>query len=205
MCSAALTPDRKPSPSQLGNPIHGRSAAIKERERLMEHAPKRNQLVHLDSGRQPALDKTYIDAIRRVVQLLEIVQRPFGRQDLQFYAVAREDPAVLLGREAESAAFRAAGDRDRAGRRGTHEPVGSPDRGQGDQNQRTNGHHEIPEGNSYNPSQGASRKDFMSVLLRHRRTPRFAFVVCMTTGKFMFTLFIVLNFKTDIDFDMASA
>jgi hypothetical protein len=27
----------------------------------------------------------------------------------------------------------------------------------------------------------------------------------MTTGKFMLTLFVVLNFKTDIDFDMALA
>src|SRR3989337_1717228 len=115
MCPATFPSDGKPFPVQLGKPVHGHSTAVIHRERLMENASERNQLFHRNPGRYPTLHKSYVNSIRRIVQLLEVIHRPFRWQDLDFHAVSGQKFLVLIASSQEDATGRAAEDRDRVG------------------------------------------------------------------------------------------
>ncbi len=152
---APFPSDRDPFPGQPGNPVDGRRAAVKDRERLVEDGPEGNQLLQRNPLGHPALHESHVDANRGIVQLLEVVQRPFRRQDPQLHAVPRQDLPVPLGRPLEDAAGRAADDRDGVGRRGPHIPIGRRDRRRRDQDQGTGRHREIAEGDPGEPAHPA--------------------------------------------------
>ena len=154
-------------PVQPGNPVHGHGTPVKYREWFMENAAEGNQLFQRNSGRHTTLHKSYVNAIRRIVQLLEVLQRPFRWQDPEFHVVSRQNLPVLFGGSLEDAAGWAGDDRDGAGGCGSHIPIGRHDHSCGDQNQGCRRYQKIAEGNLGEPGQGSKRSNNIIFLFGH--------------------------------------
>src|SRR5207244_9360431 len=105
--SAALGADRDAPALEFGQPLE-RRAAVEHRERFVKHAPERYQIAGVHKIGQPALDESEVDVGIRITQALQVVERAFGRRNLERDAIAREYLAVLLGVGPKRGALRTA-------------------------------------------------------------------------------------------------
>src|SRR6185436_14278894 len=94
--AASLRADRHPLSLELGEAVNPR-AGVEHRERLIEHAPQRDEALDLHAIGYAPLHEADVDGERGIRQALEVLQRAVRREDFELDAVSREYLAVALG------------------------------------------------------------------------------------------------------------
>ena len=148
--SAALAADRDAPALQFGQPLE-RRAAVEHRERFVKHAPERYQIADVHQIGQPALDESDVNVGIQIAQALQVVERAFGRQNLERHVVAREYLAILLGVGPKRSALRTARNRHGVRRRGSYEMKRDPDRDAAQQQHQAQRRREVAPRNVLDP------------------------------------------------------